>query len=249
MTIRHMEATETEGHPLAALATAFDKLTQGTLTDRAYLALRSTILAGDIPPRTLLRETDVAMVIPISRTPIREALTRLAAEGLLTTGIKRAMEVKDVDLQSCLQAYEILEVLEPLAVRLAAVNATEDQIIRMRECLELKEFFVQHRRWDDVTREAQRYHELIYEAGGNLRLAGVIQRLREDTHRFRRVYIRTPKTADGAVDEDDEIVSLIAQRNANRVQEVMRRHIHVSTSALRQMIEEGKTLESLEFGS
>lgn len=235
-----------KSQPLDAIADAFHKLTQGTLAERAYLALRSTILAGDVPPRSTLREADIAGVIPISRTPIREALARLTAEGILTAGPNRAAEVKDVDLQSCLHAYEILEVLEPLAVRLAAQNATQEQIVRLRESLELKAFFLQHKRWDDVTKEAQAYHEILYEASGNPRLADMIRRLREETHRFRRAFTRTPKTADTAVDEDEAVVEMIARRDGDGAHEVMRHHITLSTMGVRKLIEAGKTLEDLE---
>jgi|GEM_PF-205525 len=233
----------TQEHPLSAVTAAFNKIEQGTLTDRAYLALRTSILSGHLPTHAQLREVDLAEVIPVSRTPIREALTRLVSQGLVTVGANRVLEVREVDLQGCLNTYEILAALEPLAVKLAAQNASREQITRLQNSLTLKEFFYQNFRWEEVTRESQVFHEIIYEASGNPELANVIRRLREDTHRFRRLYIRTRATAVEAIEQDKQIVDLVSQRDDEGAYEVMVKHIRISITALESMMENDLTLD------
>ncbi|MDQ3654914.1 MAG: GntR family transcriptional regulator, partial [Chloroflexota bacterium] len=212
----------TAEHPLSAVADAYHKLTRGTLSDRTYEAVRRTILSGDLPPRTRLREVELSSIIPVSRTPIREALRRLRDEGLLNGGSRRAMEVRELDLQEALNTYQILETLEPLAAQLAARRITDETITELRQSVDLTEFFFGRGRWDDVTRESRHYHELIYEASGNPRLVSLIRQLREETHRFRRFWTRDQHLVQLSLVEDREIIEALARREADEAYRVMR---------------------------
>ena len=233
----------TAEHPLSAVTDAFHKLTHGTLGDRTYLSVRRAILAGDLPPRTKLREVELASLIPVSRTPIREALRRLRDEGFLHMDSGRVLEVRELDLQESLNTYQILEVLEPLAAQLAAPRITDEVITKLRESVDLAEFFFTHERWDDGTRESRHYHELIYEASANARLISLIRQLREETHRFRRFGTRNHELVHRAVVEDRLIIEALAKRDVDEVYRLMRDHLHVSSERLRAMIEDGTSFD------
>lgn len=232
----------TAGHPLSVVAGLFAESTHGTLSDRLYSALRKAILSGDLPPQTKLREVDLATVVPISRTPIREALKRLRADGLLSVSANRALEVHDIDLLQCLDTYAILEVLEPLTARLAAERITDSQVTDLRDSVDLTEFFFSKGRWDDVTRESQRFHELIYEAGGNKKLVQVIHRLREEAHRFRRFWTRNEEFVRLSIIENREIVDALARRDAVAAYDLMYQHLNMSTNRIRALIDQADRL-------
>jgi DNA-binding GntR family transcriptional regulator len=233
----------TADHPLSAVTVAFNSISGGSLSDRAYLAMRHLILQGDLPPKTKLAEVELVNVIPVSRTPIREALRRLRDEGLITMGSSRVLEVKDADFEEALHTYQILEVLEPLAAQLATTHISDELIAELWKSIELTEFFFEKYRWDDVTRESQRFHEMLYDASGNERLARLIRRLREETHRFRRFRTRDPELVRRSLQEDREIVEALAQRNPEAVYQVMYAHIHVSTRRLQDLIAKGRSLD------
>jgi DNA-binding GntR family transcriptional regulator len=89
-------------------------------SDRAYETLRDDILNWRIAPGTALSETELALQLGISRTPLRAALARLALEGLVDTSRGRTGLVPDVSAESIAQQFEVREALELQAARLAA---------------------------------------------------------------------------------------------------------------------------------
>lgn len=89
-------------------------------SDRAYEALRDDILNWRVAPGTALNETELALRLGISRTPLRAALARLALEGLVDTSRGRTGIVPDISVESIVQQFEVREALESQAARLAA---------------------------------------------------------------------------------------------------------------------------------
>ncbi|MBW4031178.1 MAG: GntR family transcriptional regulator [Acidobacteria bacterium] len=89
-------------------------------SDRAYASLRDDILNWRIAPGTALSETELALRLGISRTPLRSALARLALEGLVDTSRGRTGVVPDVSAESIAQQFEVREALELQSARLAA---------------------------------------------------------------------------------------------------------------------------------
>ena len=89
-------------------------------SDRAYEALRDDILNWRIAPGTALSETELALRLGISRTPLRAALARLALEGLVDTSRGRTGVVPDISAESIAELFEVREALEAQAARLAA---------------------------------------------------------------------------------------------------------------------------------
>jgi DNA-binding GntR family transcriptional regulator len=89
-------------------------------SDRAYASLRDDILNWRIAPGTALSETELALQLGISRTPLRAALARLALEGLVDTSRGRTGVVPDISVESIVQQFEVRSALEQQAARLAA---------------------------------------------------------------------------------------------------------------------------------
>src|SRR3954469_8956761 len=89
-------------------------------SDLAYESLRDDILNWRIAPGTALSETELALRLGVSRTPLRAALVRLALEGLVDTSRGRTGVVPDVSVESIAQQFEVREALELQAARLAA---------------------------------------------------------------------------------------------------------------------------------
>jgi len=92
-------------------------------SDRAYGALLDEIQTGVLPAGTVLAEVEQATRLGVSRTPLREALTRLAADGLVVQASPRVTVVSDVDAGDIRSLFELRRALEEAAARLAAVRA------------------------------------------------------------------------------------------------------------------------------
>ncbi|WP_411721540.1 GntR family transcriptional regulator [Mycetocola sp.] len=102
-------------------------------SDRAYAALKEDILQWRLAPGTVLGETEQSERLGISRTPLREAITRLAAEGLIDTQRGRAGVVTDVSPANLPELFELREALETQAARLAARRRNTQTFEQLRE--------------------------------------------------------------------------------------------------------------------
>jgi DNA-binding GntR family transcriptional regulator len=99
----------------------------GTLTDRAYRELEEMIVTLQLSPGTILSEQTLAVRLKIGRTPIREALQRLARDGLVVIMPRRGIMVSEINLRLQLRLLEVRRELERLMASLAAERATPDE--------------------------------------------------------------------------------------------------------------------------
>jgi len=111
-------------------------LAVASVVDLAYAAIRERIVAGELARGERLHQEDLAVELGISRTPVREALGRLAAEGLVEMRTNRGARVADLDRSGMRAAYEARLVIEPAAARLAAGRRLEEPLRAMRAALE-----------------------------------------------------------------------------------------------------------------
>src|SRR4030081_711198 len=139
----------------------------GTLTDRAYRELEEMIVTLRLSPGTVLSEQALAVRLKIGRTPIREALQRLARDGLVVIMPRRGIMVSEINLRLQLRLLEVRRELERLMASLAAERATPEE---RREFAEVAEaMLVAATKADDIAfmRLDQRFHILIATAARN----------------------------------------------------------------------------------
>ncbi|SIO61490.1 transcriptional regulator, GntR family [Bradyrhizobium erythrophlei] len=104
-----------------------------TLTDRAYRELEEMIVTLQLSPGTVLSEQALAVRLKIGRTPIREALQRLARDGLVVIMPRRGIMVSEINLKLQLRLLEVRRVLERLMASLAAERASEEERVEFSE--------------------------------------------------------------------------------------------------------------------
>ncbi|HEX4035382.1 MAG TPA: GntR family transcriptional regulator [Solirubrobacteraceae bacterium] len=112
------------------------ELAVASVVDLAYAAIRERIVAGELARGERLHQEDLAVELGVSRTPVREALRRLAAEGLVEMRTNRGARVADLDRTGMRAAYEARLVIEPGAARLAATLGLEEPLRAMGAALE-----------------------------------------------------------------------------------------------------------------
>lgn len=228
---------EHDGRSLACVKHSFDERTSGSLKDRVHIALRTAIQAGDLRARTRLRETDLAAVLSVSRTPIREAIQRLETEGLVERTPNGGPIVRGVPKQELKENYEILRVLEAYAAKLAVAHGTDEDFQELQQILDLMTFFREQERWDDSTKQGVLFHNRLYDMSGNTQLATLIKSIRAATHVARRTSLRAnPASERQGLQAHYAILDAIRDRDASRAAELMARHIQ---NAIRRL-DEGK---------
>jgi DNA-binding GntR family transcriptional regulator len=206
-------------------AAAPDRLNIASVVDQVYSAIRERISSGSLPRGARVHQEDLAAELGVSRTPVREALRRLAAEGLVEMRTNRGARVADVDQVGMRESYEARTVIEPGAARLAAARRLREPLARMRAAVA-----AQRRSLRNVQRsfEANReFHLALAMASGNEFLVQFAQRLWVarigETIYERQVQTQERMLLD--VREHEQIIEAIEAGDGRRAESLIRRHL------------------------
>lgn len=202
-----------------------NRLEIASVVDQVYGVIRERILTGDLRRGARVHQEDVASDLGVSRTPVREALRRLAAEGLIEMRTNRGARVTDLGLDDMEQPYEARLVIEPGAARLAAQRALPKPRARMRRAVA-----TQRRAIPDVARSFaanREFHIALAEASGNPFLLQIIEhlwvaRIGEPIYEHQA---ETPEQMKLDADEHEQILDAVEAGDARRAESLTRRHI------------------------
>ena len=184
-------------------------ITRTPLRDQVYDAVLTRIYRGDLPPARRVRDTDLAAQLGVSRTPVREALLRLAREGVLEADMGRGFSVRPLDATEMRETGAMLSALEGLALQLSP-ELPPERLTRLSEIdRELAATRGDVDRCIDLDEE---WHRTLLEACPNTRLRAMISSLWQVPRRYMRAYLG-----------DAGRVSLSTQHHA-RILEALRRN-------------------------
>jgi DNA-binding GntR family transcriptional regulator len=157
------------------------------LRDQVYLDLLQRLQRGTIAPGTRIRDTDIARQLGVSRTPVREALIRLAREGTLQAEVGRGFRVRALATDELREVGAILAVLEPLALDLVSEFPSE----RLERLAAVARRLEQTRGDIDACIELDdEWHRLLLAECPNRRLLAIIETLRQTPRRYLRHYLQ-----------------------------------------------------------
>lgn len=200
--------------------------------DRVYDSLRTGIRDGRLPGGARLREVDIAEDAGVSRTPVREALRRLHAEGLVEFTPHRGAQVASWSDRDVEEIFDLRALLEGHGARLACARATEEQIALLRRACDAMERAVARGRLFELTRLNNRFHRLILDTAGHARLTDAIARLVEAPLVQRTFDAYGPDDLARSMDHHRRLTDAIEARDGDRAEEVMRTHITAARAVL-----------------
>jgi DNA-binding GntR family transcriptional regulator len=209
-----------------------------SLRERIVARLRSAIVAGDLAPRTRLMEPELAKRLSVSRTPLREAIRQLEAEGLLTTIPRVGTFVSEVTARDLEDIYAIRAVLEGLAARQAAENPDPAKASLFGPILaELAGRTADYREYHEA---AGRFHEAIFAISGNQRLQAVYHTLTHQVARLRTLSLAVTRRPEVSLREHQRIATAILRGRGTQAERLMRSHIEGALAVLRRRIRPGR---------
>jgi len=191
-----------------------------------YAKLCDAISEGRFRQGTRLREEEIADNLGVSRTPVREALRRLQARGLLSIGAGRSLIVTELTRQQVVELYAMREILEGSAARFAAQHAVDADIELLRH---LHQEFLTH--WGDPQQAVyynRRLHQAIYEAARNRYLLQALTQMQDAFALLHSNTFRAPARPQASDAEHLEIINAIAERDADRAEQAARHHIRLA---------------------
>jgi DNA-binding GntR family transcriptional regulator len=201
-----------------------------SVADRVYGVLHERIIGGELEGGSRVHQENISEELGVSRTPVREALARLAAEGLVEFLPNRGARVAEVALEDMRISYEARLAVEPLAARFAAERRTADDLKRMAGALADQ----RRARSTRATYNAIRgFHMALIAASANpllVRFAGSLWSGRIGLHVFLRQADQAALDADAG--EHDEILGAIEAGDGEVAERLMREHIAISLERL-----------------
>ena len=205
------------------LATPRISSARTSLGERAYRRIRRMIVTLELAPGDALREGVLQAELGIGRTPIREALQRLAREQFVTVVPRRGMFVTGIDAGELPLLYETRAVLEPYATRLAAERGGAEQWDAMAAALaRAGRHGVTPTELIDIDR---RCHELTWAAAGNRFLTDTLDALYAQSDRVWHLYLAGVADMGQAVAEHTEILAALRARDAASAAQLAEHHV------------------------
>ncbi len=212
--------------------------------DPVYLALRRLIIEGRYAPGARLVEERIAQDLGVSRTPVRQALARVAAEGLVRIYPNRGAVVRTFSREDLVQAFELRAVLEGHAAASAAARITTTQLARLEEAIQALEDSLA-RRFDSrqaevhfLVEQNQRFHSTIIGASGNQRLADILPQVVDVPLQFRSFYWYSPEERRISNFFHRSIANALHRREPERARAMMTEHIFHGRDFLLKSLEE-----------
>jgi DNA-binding GntR family transcriptional regulator len=214
--------------------------TRGRLADEVYDTLLGQLMSLRIEPGARVTIDALARELRVSQTPIRDALNRMEADGLVVrvphAGYRIPPQITRKRFEDML---EIRLLLEPAAARRAAESASTEQVSRLRIMLEEMAELVErdsHVAYGTFGLRDAAFHDLVAQSAGNQVVREALARLHTHVHLFRLLY--DTQVTFLAMGEHDEVLAAIAARDPDAAAFAMRRHILLSGERFRRLFEE-----------
>lgn len=216
-----------------------DGATGSPLVDRLAGAIQTSVLSGDVPVGTRLRQEALAEEFGVSRTPVREALRKLQATGLVELLPNRGAVVRGPSAREIREAYEVRAELEGLAAELAAGRISDRDLLRLREAQTLFRTSVEtliarraRRRapWKDESvwvRANDLFHQAILDAAGNDRLSDTIAELHRSFPRDLTwtALSESSRLLEENIEQHEAVLEAIEQRDPAEARRRMIEHV------------------------
>ncbi|TSA87529.1 GntR family transcriptional regulator [Deinococcus detaillensis] len=195
------------------------------VVDAVHQRIRQAILTGELPPGARLSVPDLARRLDVSRSPIREAVLHLVAEGLAVEHSRRGAEVARVNLSDLLEIYAVRAALEGLAAQLCAESMSAADLTALRGVLDAQGAPAVS---GDVAgyRELDlRFHQIIVQSCGNSRLAKSAEQLTAELSLATRLMADSAEHLRASHTEHRRIVAALIERRPDEAERAMREHL------------------------
>jgi DNA-binding GntR family transcriptional regulator len=202
--------------------------------EAAYRYIRNAIQEGEFKPGERLREIELAHHIGLSRTPIREALSRLEAEGLVAHDPARGVVVAELDYSMVTELYYMREVLEGTAARLAAQHASDVEISILDDLCQQYEAALNDPA--ALTLSNRRFHETLYRCSHNRYLLNMVTVLHDALSLLGRTTLDNAERAAETLREHRAVVNAIRERDAQAAEQALRAHIRAAQKVRMQKL-------------
>jgi len=194
----------------------------GNAAETAYAVLREAIVTNALKPGTRLRADDLAKKLGVSKTPVREALRMLQAEDLITMQPGNALTVKSISEEQLIEIYYTREALEGMAARLAAENAGQIELAKLRAIqdeMKTPSAAGNVRKFRDLSGEFQL---AVFRAARNDTIYRLLKHLQEQIRQYGGTTLTRPGRAKEVISYSKALVGAIEKRDGDAAEKIAR---------------------------
>lgn len=205
---------------------ALDRLPRPeSLADSVYSTIRSAVVERRLAPGERVTEAGLAKQLGVSKTPVREALLRLHAVGLVHLDGRRGARVVALSRKATEEAYEVREALESHVVRLAAARLTDEHLAILSELADLSVRCATARDWDQAITADEDFHMQIAEAAHNAHLKKLVRDSIDLVAALRERETPRPEASLACALAHQSIVDALKARDPDTAEARMRAHV------------------------
>lgn len=218
-----------------------------SLREQVTASIREAILNGQLEPGQKLVERELCASLGISRTLLREALPQLQAEGLIKSVAHKGPSVALIDAEEVGEIYQVRRVLEGLAVREFALNATDNQVRQLRAQLAALRRPGPAGNLRDILIAKAGFYSVLFEGCGNKVITQTLTQLNNRVMLYKRLSLSVSGRLSEVIDELESVVSAIEARDAERAGELCEAHVVAAErNVLRQLSDESDNAPGIE---
>ena len=208
-------------------------VTRMTLNEKVYRTLMESITGGILKPGEELKEQHIAKQLSVSATPVREALKRLASDGLVELIPYRGAVVKELDYHEIREAYACREALEQLAVREAIPKLEQEKTEELYRILDEFEKESDPQKAAEISRQ---FDKAVYALAGNSVLIGFLETLKGVIERDRKYSSANKGRREEIIEEHRAIVDAMAAADVPAAELAVSRHIRNGLKYIEQKV-------------
>ncbi|KAA8998616.1 GntR family transcriptional regulator [Affinibrenneria salicis] len=218
--------------------------------EKVYEVVKALAIDYRFKPGERINEVELASRLGVSRTPVREALNRLAQDGFMRFVPNRGFYARDITPEGVHELYEMRAVIEQAAFRFACQRASDEEInlaaaIWEQSCLDLPDP-ITITDWTKVAQDDEAFHMAIARIARNARLYETLDSLNSLIRFFRRIDLETPSRRNNAYDEHVGIIDALRKRDIERGVLLLEKHVSLSAEHAVEVTKEG--LARIYFG-
>jgi len=196
------------------------------LRDRIYQLLKKYIIEGELQEGAKITEAEISKQIGVSKTPVREAISRLVIEGLITLHPNKRMTITKISAKDVIEVYQLRKVLCSLAAELLADKITDDEIKELNKIFEEMEIFAEKGDVVKYSKYADNFHSFMTSLSGNKRLENINKNLHEQVYIYRIKSLSVEGRMKKSLNEHKKILEALTKRDSEKAKKKCQEHIN-----------------------
>lgn len=204
------------------------------LAKMAYERLRDSILHGQLVPGEVYNEMNLAKDLGISRTPVREALLELSAQGLVIFLPRKGVLVKHFTRKDVEEIFELRRVIELAAIEKVAQLRPAGDLSKLKKHLDEQRKAVLNKDLTGFMKADRAFHATFCDLADNRRLFQILENVRDLIHFLGMQGLGAAGRAETVIEEHERVLKAVAQRDAGKARKEMERHLSLSKEVVLQ---------------